>query len=356
MARQAIKTIKLDLPPVAIKSIKLRGYNLISITDRSFTPAFKSRIRIYRLQLNNIDTQRLKLKTGFLLKGKLGRYTRFRFIGDTRPFTRNVNLKIHGNIRQLILRKLSPYTERYYGYELTSGHLDASFKLNINNSRLSGRNRITLRRLGLKNARGYKSRKPKLKLPVEAVVKLLSNSRNEIKIVVPNTGNLNDPNFSFGINYQKAFESAFKRGVVLALKYTQPVGQAFTLFSSAKRLLTSIRMKPVRFRGGSSYLSFRSRWSLRKVAKILHKKKKITLRLCAFYTNTDIEYFQVESGRRRKSRSWAKRKAVKLSMQRALKVKNYLIRKHKIYSGRLFLCKPGFDKRDSKHPRIRFSI
>ena len=356
LTRQAIKKIKLELPPLAINMIRLKGYNLITLFDRSFRPAFRTRVRISKLQVSGIDTRQKKKKAYFLLTGKLDKFTRFHFKGNTRPFTKNLNLNIRGSVNEVILRTLSPYTERFYGYELTSGHMDARFRVNIYNSRLSGRNTITLRRLGLKRVKRTSKKRRRMELPVEAVVKLLSNSKNEITIRVPNKGNLNDPNFQFGINYQKAFESAFKRGVILALKYTQPVGQALTIFSSARKLFTSLRMKPIWFRGGSDYLSFKSRWSLRKVSRIMKKKKKITVKVCAFYTNADIEYFQVESGKRRKSRRWSIKKARHLSLRRATRVKNHLIRKHKIRSGRLFLCKPKYDKRDNKRPRVKLSI
>ena len=356
LAREAIKKVKLDLPPVDIKNIGLRGYNKIVLYDRSFRPAFKSNIRITKLQVRNIDTRKTKVRAGYDLAGRVDRYTRFRFRGYTRPFTKNVNLFLRGTVRELILPKYSRYMQRFYGYKLNTGHLDADFNLNIKNSRLSGQNKIVLRRLGLKQVKRTSNKVPKMNLPVGAVVKLLTNSRNEIKILIPNTGNLNDPNFKFGINYQKAFETAFRRGVFVALKYTQPVGQAFTLFSSANKLLTSMRMKPVRFRGGSTYINLRGRWALKNAAKLMFKKRKITVKICSFYNDEDIEYFQMESGKKRRSRRWAIWKAKKLSIKRSIVVKRYLIRKQKVRSGRLFLCKPKYDKREKKHPRVKLSL
>ncbi|VAW78265.1 hypothetical protein MNBD_GAMMA12-1183 [hydrothermal vent metagenome] len=356
LAKKSMKSIKLDLPPLRINTIKLKGYNHITVVDRSFKRPFKTKIRIRRMHIRGINTRKLNNNINFLVMGTIDRYTRYRFIGKARPFTKNINLQLKGNIRELILRKFSRYSKRHYGYGITSGHLDAKFKLKISHSQLSGKNTFTLRRLAIKRIKGHPRDKANRKLPLKTVIKLLSNSRNEIKVVVPNSGNLNDPAFQFGINYKKAFNTVFKRGLVLALKYTQPVGQAFTLFSSAKKLITSFRMKPVRFRGGSSYLSFGSRWGLKKVSKIMRKKKKITVRLCAIYTNSDIEFFQIESGTRRKSRRWAIIKSKRLSLQRASRVKNYLVKKLKVRSGRIFLCKPVHDKRDKKRPRVKFSI
>ncbi len=356
LAKKSIKSIKLDLPPLRINTIKLKGYNHITVVDRSFKRVFKSTIRIRRMQVKGIDTRHPHKKISFLMMGTIDRYTRYRFVGKARPFTKNINLELNGSIRELILRKFSRYSKRHYGYGITSGHLDATFNLKINNSQLSGKNTFTLRRLAVKRVKGHPKEKTNSKLPLKTVIKLLSNSRNEIKVVVPNSGNLNDPAFQLGINYKKAFNTVFKRGLVLALKYTQPVGQAFTLFSSAKKLITSFRMKPVRFRGGSSYLSFGSRWGLKKVSKIMRKKKKITIRLCAIYTNSDIEFFQIESGTRHKSRRWAIIKSKRLSLQRASRVKNYLVKKLKVSSGRIFLCRPVHDKRDKKRPRVKFSI
>ncbi len=354
--KKSTKKLKLDLPPLTIKQITLRGYNLITLYDRSFKSEFKSRIRIRQFKIKSINTRQLNKKSTFLFSGIADNYTRFRFTGDIKPFTKNINLRLYGYIKELLLRKFSRYTKRYYGYQITSGHLDARFKLFIKNSKLSGSNVIIFRRLAVKRTTRHSLDKSKRKLPIRTVIKLLSNSKNEIKITVPNSGNLNDPNFQFGINYKKAFNSAFKRGLILALKYTQPVGQAFTLLSSARRLITSFRMKPVRFRGGSKYLSFGSRWGLKKVAKIMRKKKKVTVKLCSVYTNADIEFFQVESSQSRRSRRWAIRKARRLSVQRATQVKKYMVKKLKISSGRLFLCRPTYDKRDNKRPRVKISI
>ena len=47
---------------------------------------------------------------------------------------------------------------------------------------------------------------------------------------------------------------------------------------------------------------------------------------------------------------------IESSGKRSIVVKRYLIRKQKVRSGRLFLCKPKYDKREKKHPRVKLSL
>ncbi len=342
LARETIKKLKVKLPRLKIASIRLTGNNKINIYDDSFETPFRLTIDISTLALENLSNHHANESTQFHLKGNADEYTKFNLSGSFSPFADKVRFKLQGNINEIDLPSFSNYTKKYYGYDFKTGQLDAAIDLDIKDGILSGKNRIKLRRLRLSK---YTKLGPifKIKLPIDSLVRLLGNSKNELRFTIPNKGNLYDPDFKMGISYSKALESGVKRGLKLTVKYAQPVGQAIVALSTARKLFIGLRLRPIYFTNTSGKLTNKSKRKLKKVSRYLNRFKKLTLRLCPAYSRAEIKQLKQE------------KHAIAIANQRGKVVKDWLVNHHKIESKRLFVCKPKRLKRKKSKPRVTVS-
>jgi len=90
---------------------------------------------------------------------------------------------------------------RFAGYRIKSGKLDAQLRYTVRESRLVGENDLILTRLQL-------GEKPETAgasdLPIELAVALLTDTKGRIKVEVPVSGDLEDPQFDLGDAFQRA--------------------------------------------------------------------------------------------------------------------------------------------------------
>ncbi len=349
IAKKTIRELKLNIPKISVGRLALKRKAVLNIYDNSFKPPFHTAIRLSRAEIRKLDTQAGEKPADYNFAGRIGGYTRFKANGNIVLFAKKLSLQLRASATEVELPKYTAYSSKYSGYDLTSGQMDVNVDLRIRHGVLSGRNKIRLRRFRVKKIK-KKHSVFSISLPVDTLVKLMSDSKNEIKFTIPNKGDLYDPDFKLGLSYTKAFELGLKRSLTLAFQYTQPVGQAYTVFKATNRLFISLRIRAVRFSPGSARLGWSARRRIKKAAKLLHKKKKLSLRLCGRYTRSDLDFLSRNHPGLAEKKLRAK--AVQLGMQRAEAVKNHLVKRHGIDSSRLVLCKARLDKRKRAKPRV----
>jgi hypothetical protein len=93
------------------------------------------------------------------------------------------------------LSPLTPYSGRYLGYAIEKGKLSLNLQYLIEKKKLDAQNKILLDQFTL----GSQVDSPDAtKLPVRLAIALLKNRRGEINLDVPVSGQIDDPKFSIG--------------------------------------------------------------------------------------------------------------------------------------------------------------
>ncbi len=104
-----------------------------------------------------------------------------------------MNLNI--DFRNMDLSPLTPYSGRYLGYAISKGALSLNLHYLIVKKKLDAQNNILLDQFTL----GNPVDSPKAtKLPIKLAIALLKNRNGNIRLNVPVSGYLNDPEFSIG--------------------------------------------------------------------------------------------------------------------------------------------------------------
>jgi len=119
----------------------------VRIEDAAVTPLFRAGIKLEEAQLTDLDSSKPDQPSALRLAGKIGEYGYISLDGRVQPLSERLTLETTGTIKSLDLPPLSPYSNRFLGYNLKSGHLNVDSNLNITAGRLDGKNKLLLNNL-----------------------------------------------------------------------------------------------------------------------------------------------------------------------------------------------------------------
>jgi hypothetical protein len=197
------------------------------------------------------------------LRGSAEGTATLEILGKINPLATPLALDITGNMHDLELPPLSPYSIKYAGYGMERGKLNVAVGYRITpDGTLTATNSLVLNQLTF----GDKVEGATDSLPVKLAVALLADRHGVIDINLPVTGSLNDPEFSL----------AGVIGKVLLNLLTKAVTAPFSLLASALGV-EGDALSVVEFAPGSSALSAEAQAGLDKVAQALLDRPALKL-------------------------------------------------------------------------------
>lgn len=144
------------------------------------------------------------------LKGKVDQYAPVDITGSVNLLSASTFTDIALKFRGLELTRMTPYAVRFAGYKIASGTLDADLHYKVDHARLDADHKFVIDQLQL----GEQVPSPHAtKLPLRLAVALLKDRDGIIRIGLPVTGSLNDPQFSLGPLIGKALIHLLEKAV-----------------------------------------------------------------------------------------------------------------------------------------------
>ncbi len=186
--------------PVRIRRVRLQNAKL-DFTDLSLRPQFGA--KIYELQgvVTGLSSNRAT-RSRIELDGRVDEFGLARIRGELNPFAPRNNTDVNVVFRNIDMVTTSPYTIKFAGYKIAQGTMSLDLRYKVQNSQLEGANQIVIDKLTL----GERVDSPDaLKLPIELAIAVLKDSNGRIDLGLPVSGNLDDPQFSWGALVWKAF-------------------------------------------------------------------------------------------------------------------------------------------------------
>lgn len=237
---------------------------LLDFSDASISPGFATRIHDLGGTLNGLSTER-GTRSQFSLEGAVDEFGFARLSGALNPFQPREQTNFRVEFRNLDLTRASPYSMKFAGYRIASGRLSLDLRYRINDSKLEGENKAVFDELTL----GERIDSPDaLKLPLQLAIAILKDSDGRIDLDIPVSGNLSDPQFSYGSVIWRAI------GNILTRVVTAPFRALGSLFGGGNQ---AEEVKAISFEPGQSRLLPPEREKLKRVAEVLAKRP--TLRL-----------------------------------------------------------------------------
>jgi len=254
----------------------LKGRVLFS--DHFIRPSYSADLTELAGRLGAFSNQRLNANTAELanlsVRGVVAGSGSLELSGRINPLTRPVALDIQGQVRDLELPQLSPYSAKYAGYGIERGKLSAQVNYRIDAAaQLHATHNIVLNQLRF-GPRSDSAEAPNL--PVKLAATLLADRHGVIDINLPVNGSVNDPDFSVG-------EIVWKMALNLIGK---SILSPFSLMTGA--FSSEDTLQQVDFMPGSAVLDAAARSKLQVVAKLLIEKPVLHLTLVG-HANLDAE-------------------------------------------------------------------
>ncbi|WP_229633330.1 DUF748 domain-containing protein [Duganella qianjiadongensis] len=247
--------------PVKIRRLRLQNAKL-AFTDLSLRPQFSAKM----YELNGVITglsSRADASSQVEIDGRVDEYGSTRIRGKLNPFVLADNTDLSVIFKNVDMVSASPYSMKFAGYRIAEGKISLDLQYKVRHGQLEGSNQIVLDKLTL----GERIDSPDaLKLPLELALAILKDSNGRIELGVPVSGNLNDPQFSYGAVVWKAIGNIFSKIV------TSPFRALGSLFA-----ISGDQLEAVSFDAGSARLAPPEREKLKQVAQILAKKPQLHL-------------------------------------------------------------------------------
>jgi hypothetical protein len=264
-AEAKAKPTGLALPfPVSIGSITLKNAGA-ELTDRSVTPSVNLGVESLSGTISGLSSEELA-RADLDLAGILVGGTQLAVTGQINPLIADRYSDVEVTFKGFNLTSVSPYSGKFAGYALSKGKLSFDLKYKVSHAELSGENVMVIDQLTL----GEKvDSEDALKLPIPLAVSLLKDANGVIEIDIPVSGNLNDPEFSFGRVIGRAFVN------ILTKLITSPFSMLGGLVGGGEEVDLSL----VAFAPGSDALEEEATGKLDLLANALNERPNLKLEI-----------------------------------------------------------------------------
>ncbi|MGK5075358.1 DUF748 domain-containing protein [Janthinobacterium sp. ZB1P44] len=268
--------------PVRVRRVRLQNAKL-DFADLSLRPQFAAKIYELNGVVTGLSTKR-DARSQIELDGRIDEFGLARVRGQLNPFAPTDNTDLNVVFKNVDMVSASPYTMKFAGYKVAEGKISLDLQYKVRNRQLDGTNQVVLDKLTL----GERIDSPDaLKLPLELALAILKDSNGRIDLGLPVSGDMNDPQFSYGALIWKAV------GNVLTKIVTAPFRALGNLLGISADKLEAIDFDP-----GSAVLLPPEREKLKQVAQILAKREQLKLAVPGQYSDTDAAALRAQAVRR----------------------------------------------------------
>ncbi|MDO8778755.1 MAG: DUF748 domain-containing protein [Burkholderiaceae bacterium] len=267
-ARSSPAQVTDDPFPVRIQRLRVQNAKL-DFTDLSLRPQFGAKIYELNGVVNGLSSNRAS-RSQIELDGRVDEFGLARIRGELNPFAPRDNTDINVVFKNVDMVSTSPYTMKFAGYKIAEGKISLDLQYKLRKSQLEGANQIVIDKLTL----GERVDSPDaLKLPLELAIAILKDSDGRIDLGLPVSGNMNDPQFSYGALVWKAVSNVLTRIV------SAPFRALGNLFGISGEKLGAIDFDP-----GSARLLPPEGEKLKQVAQVLSKRAQLKLSVPGQYS------------------------------------------------------------------------
>lgn len=248
--------------PVSVGEIELSDIGL-SFTDHTITPTYSSEFTLTKGSITGLSTAGAEAE--LFLKGVVDKHASVTIEGGVAPLQEDIMFDIQAKLGNLELSPLSPYARKYIGRNIEKAKLNVDMDYVLKDKQLEAENHVLLDQLSLgQEAEGDVG----TDLPVGLIISLLKDRNGQIKLELPLSGRLDDPQFSLTGIVARSLQSIFANAA------TSPFAFASSLISGVSG---GEELRYIEFSAGSTDLTNIGRDKLKNVQTLLYKRPKLHL-------------------------------------------------------------------------------
>ena len=250
------------VPDLFVNEILVKD-GTIEVADYSVEPFFHTELSGFTCKitgLNSLKDRPARIEAEGYLPGN----AMLRISGEFNPFSKDIYADLDLRLNNMGLTRFTPYTGKYLGYTLQKGKASVDVQLKLEKREVDLMDRIFVDQLDF--GQPVES-KEATSLPVKLAVALLKDRNGQIKLNIPVSGSLDDPDFSIA-------GAVFS---VIGNLITKAATSPFSLLSAAFGSSEEINIIP--FEPGSAELNQEAQKRLDTLAKILTDRPELNIEL-----------------------------------------------------------------------------
>lgn len=285
------------LAPVLIRHLAIGPEVVIHVSDAGIKPTFKEKLQFQQLAIDNLSLQDEELPAELSLQLNLSHDAALKVDGSFNALAPKADLQV--SLKEYQLLGLTGYSEQYTGYALESGVFSLTSAIKVVANQLDTKNEAVINHIRLRPEHSDTAERfaHSLTMPFDQALDLLRDSKNQIRLEVPVTGPLNDPNVDLQQVINKALGGAVKKASMMVLKaMLQPYGTLISVVQMAGEKMAQITLAPVEFAAGQAELSEMAKDYAGKLADMINQREALTLRMCGVANREDFDALLAASG------------------------------------------------------------
>lgn len=360
-----------DRPGIRIGRLVVDGDSRVNLRDRTMAETVRLDIMPLELSIANLDSDIPDRDSPFEIKAGVGRGI-LAASGTVRPFAEKISGRLDGKITALELPPLSPYLAEALGVHLQSGHFDGTLGVGADQGKLSGALDVALSNLFIAPPDPDAPVVKKAEMPIETVLDLLRDGEDRIRLSLPIRGDAANPDVDISDAVAQAVAGALKSTVLTTLKLAFPVAMLIEMAVDADDK-AHLALAPLVFAPGVDALSGEHEKTLGVVAELLNGRPGLRLTLCGKADNSDwpvvaarrrsadrplLSKLEQFVGFERSAESFGppdRNLLSALAQRRTNAVRDFLVDKGGVETGRLFGCRPMVESAE-KGPRVELLL
>jgi hypothetical protein len=271
-------------PVIEVETLSLERA-LVRFVDQTTTPAYAEELEQVNVTFSPLTTAPGR-RTRFTASGVLGGGS-FKLSGDGALGDRP-SLDVKLELRDYILARANPYLARFTGWTATGGTLSLSAAYTLDGTRLDTRQDVTVRDPQVAPADERDQVESRLGLPLDFLVSLMKDSRGEIRLSIPVSGDVSTREFDF----QEAAWASVRNFTIRILAL--PFSKVGSLFFSQDSRVKAVALTPVVFEAGTAQLAPAMDPHLERVATFLRGAPAVKVVLEPVLVDADVKALRRE--------------------------------------------------------------
>lgn len=324
-------------PELIIAGIRQLGQeSQLHFHDASVTPAAELSLKIKTLKIGQINSADLTQPVLLELEAALDDYNQLLAEGTLALVEGYPQGRMVVEIRQLNLVAFNGYLAQAMGYQVHKGSLQLEADVRVDQAQLDGSSKLLLRNSEFVpvDEDTIDRLSKQISMPVETALSLLKDDNNNIRLKVPLTGRVDDPDVGLDDLTSQLSTLALKQAAGYYLKQAlQPYGTLISLSSYAGDYLLAIRLDDLRYQPLQAEVSEEQGKYLNKVAEMMLEKPALELQVCGFASHSEAQ--SLADNPQAGLKNWQQ-----LALSRALLVKSWFKQHHPQALERVTTCQP----------------
>lgn len=322
--------------PWRVGGLRMTGDNSVTVADALNPDMQPIRYRIASVTVGTLDSQRPGADTPFSLTLQPDRYSEFEIAGKVRPLDDPLFLEAEGHVQGFGLNSVNGLVANDLGHRFLTGQIDDDFTIKIENNRLEMGNQLNLSSLDVEPLPDKEGP------PLGTAIALLEDRDGNIKLEVPVSGDLSDPDFRVLAALNPIIMKAVAGAAALAI---QPMGSVLLVGTLLADQALKVTFEPALFDPGTTTLNADARGYLQELAAKLKEKPKLGVRLCGVYAASERE--KDKKGEYTEDSE----ELIGRAQQRADAVRDFM-KQQGVGDNQLRRCRPSLDPTDTGKPRV----